>query len=196
MRVTSLLASSITVVALALATPSVATAATPSHAIMKANMEEVTNYRLTESFLRSDFAYALETAKHPCRHTSMRGFALLKEARSQPIDQVAARFDTQPGVHAMLVKHDLTARQAVVGGFAMMMTSLTYMSGDAKAHHVEVTGGPTQHTAAMKANLAFYKAHLPEINAFHQKMGAIAQQIVDENGGKMPACMMRELKQH
>lgn len=161
-------------------------------------MKEVGNYRLTESYLHHGFAYILHNAKHPCQHhASKMGFAIFRNMATEPLDKIIARYDASPGTHAELAKYGLTARQAVVGGLVMMVIGLDRMSDTSGGKRSGMTGsGRGLSTPAMKANKAFYEAHLPEIKAFHHKMGVIAKKVVDDNGGKLPACMMQEFKHH
>lgn len=188
MQRTILSACATTILALAIAAPAPTRAAVPS----QADMAAVANFRLTDSFLKRDLAYVLDTSDDPCRYGLMSSMMKLQTSRAS-LDQVVTAYDAQPGVHAMLAKHGLTAREAILGGFAMLAAGMEAMSESPEGKEMGVT--VSGHSSpAMRANVAFYKAHTPEIQQFHTRLQAAAKQRQEQNGGKMPACMQQQLK--
>jgi hypothetical protein len=161
----------------------------PDTAKMRANFEQVANFRLTDTFLHKNLAYSLDVAKHPCQNSIKAGLSLLRDLQSKPLDQVIARFDTQPGVQARLAKHGLSAHDAVVGGLVMLMVGLDQMASESGG---TVSSGKGVNTPAMKANKAFYKAHLPEIRAAHKKRAAIVHQQMRAKG-REAACIRKNM---
>jgi hypothetical protein len=161
-----------------------ARAAAPS-----AGMAAVANFRLTDSFLKRDIAYVLDTSDDPCRYSLMSALVSMQSNQAS-LDQIVSRYDARPGVHAMLAKHGLTAREAVVGSFALMAANMQALSESPGGKKLGVTTSGTP-TPTMRANVAFYKAHSSELRQFHAKIGRAARANLQKNGGKLPACMRR-----
>lgn len=163
-------------------------APTPSQTVA---MEAVANFRLTDSFLKRDLAYTLDGSRDPCRYAFLPLLGKLQNGHAS-LDQIAAEYDARPGVHAMLAKHGLTAREALVGGLAMLSASISVMTPEARRLGATISQSGPQ-TPTTRANIAFYKAHLPEINAFHARLSAVASQRVRQGGMRLAtkdlACM-------
>jgi hypothetical protein len=195
MRKAFLLTTILIATAAPIAARATTTHATQSKAIEKANMQQVSNFTLTDSEIHNLLAYSLYNAKHQCGHPP--SFFFLNKLGTVPIDRIVADYDASPVTHAALVKNNLTARQAVVGGLAMTIVGLDYMTSTPEGKKRGLTSsGSGENTPALKADMALYKAHLPEVDVFHkQKMAAINQTIAN-NGGKLPACVMKQLKQN
>jgi hypothetical protein len=196
MRITISFASIMITLALALAAPAAGAATPPPNAgKMRASFAQVANFRLTDSFLRNDLAYSLDVARHPCQSSIKAGLMMFRDLQSMPLDQVIARFDANSNVHAMLAKHGLSAHDAVVGGLVMFMVGMEHMSNTPEGKRLGGTvSGKGLDTPAMKTNLAFYKAHWPEIRAIQQKISAIVKRQMDANGHKA-ACLRKNAQQ-
>lgn len=167
---------------LAVAASVPARAAAPSHADQAA----ITNFRLTESFLKRDQAYVLDTRGDPCRYSMMSTFMQLLGGNVS-LDRAASAYDARPGVHELLAKHGLTAREAILGGFAMFITGMKVASGGPDGRKMDMTVSGAS-TPVMRENVEFYKAHLPEIHQFQARMDAAGRELAQRSGGKMPAC--------
>lgn len=196
MRFITSFTTAMTALALAVAaTTASAAPPPPNRTIAMANAQQLANFRLTDGFLRKDLAYSLDQARHPCQHSAKPGFVMLEELGSLPMNQIIARFDAAPGVHADLAKHGLTAHDAVLGGLMMFVVGMDHMSQSPQGKRMGMTSSDhLPDTAAMRANHAFYNAHWPEIQAHTQQMQTIAAQQVKANGGKMPACLKQQLQ--
>lgn len=157
-------------------------------------VQAIGSFRITEAFLQRDQALALDLAKDPCAHGSPTAFLELADKIGKgtlTLDQAISQFAAQPGMAALLARHGLSARDAFVGGYAMMGATMRTMPAPPGA---TVSGGPD--TATSRANVAFLKAHMAELRAFQGKMGAIARERVHANGGKLPACEQSMFNQH
>jgi hypothetical protein len=157
-----------------------------SAAVTPADASAFGNFHLTSSLLKSYEGYALETAKDPCRYGILMALSGLDKHAS--LDQAAAHYDARPGVHAMLKKHGLTARKALLTATALMAASFEVLSESPKGKKLGMTSSGTR-TPAMKDNVAFYKAHQAKIKRFGAKMHAAAKQNLRDNGGKLPECL-------
>ena len=119
-----------------------------------------------------------DIARDPCR---LGMVDLLKHGDTcGSIDQAAAHYDAQPGVHAMLASHDLTAREMVLG----MMTLTGAAMQDLRRQHPQAMAEGGMPVSA--ANMAFYEAHKAQL---HQHMQAVAREQLKAHGGKLPACL-------
>jgi hypothetical protein len=139
-------------------------------------------FTLTDGFLAKYQAAELDIAKDPCR----LGFFKLMghDGSGMTLDQAAAQYDAQPGVHAMLASHGLTARDMLTGMGVLMAAA----AQDMNSRHpgmVEVQGG---HPVS-GANLAFYRSHRQAMQQFNRQLG---QQQLRANGGRLPACLQRQ----
>lgn len=168
-----------------------AAAPPPNAASMRAGMEQVANFRLTDGFLRNNLAYSLDIAQHPCQASIKTGVSMFRELQSIPLDQVVARYGANPQVHSMLARHGMTAHTAVVGGLAMFMAGMKYMSRHAQPGGA--VSGEGFKTPAMQANLAFYQAHWPEIHANAQKIQGIVSEQMHANG-REAACLRNNMQ--
>jgi len=93
-----------------------ATAAGPT----AADVAAIKNFKLTTGFLHKWEAYEAIAAKHPCELSPFLVMNKTKHKKPQSLDEVAAEFDSQPGVHAALKKSGLTARELFLGMSALM----------------------------------------------------------------------------
>lgn len=155
-------------------------AATPAaHAGAAGDMAAVQNFTLSDDYLNRYMAVQQDTAKDPC-HLGMLGL-LKPDAQNKSLDQLAAEYDAQPGVHAMLARHGLTARQAVLGTSVLMAAAMADLQ---KAHPGMVQSSGS--IPVSPANQAFYSSHKSQIQQFTMRIG---QQEMQANGGKLPACL-------
>ncbi|HKR76481.1 MAG TPA: hypothetical protein VJR95_07420 [Rhodanobacter sp.] len=136
-------------------------------------------FTLTDSFLAKYQAAELDIAKDPCR---LGFFKLMgSEGSHLTLEQAAARYDAQPGVHAMLASHGLTAHDMLTGVATLTAAAMQEMK--AKHPGMVQTSGATQ---VSEANMGFYRSHKDAIHQFAMRVG---QQQLRANGGKMPECM-------
>ena len=144
---------------------------------------DVQGFTLSDSFLAKYQAVELDIAKDPCRlgFVKLMGLGGGTNADNLPLAQAAARYDAQPGVHAMLAKHGLTAHD-MLSGVATLTTAAMLDLRQTHPDMVEVNG--QQPVSA--ANMAFYRTHK---NAIHQFAMRVGQEQLRANGGKLPACM-------
>ena len=183
--------------ALAMATPGHAVGAQAgNNAGAMAVGQAISNYRLTEDFVKRAHAMQLDMARNPCEYgnpsSSMRMLGEVSEGRLT-LDQAIAKFGAQPGMQALLAKHGLTARDALIGGLALGKAQSGAMVAHAEAQAAAHGAKPAAasmggKTAAQQANARLLASHWSELQAFNQKMGAISQQRIKANGGKLPAC--------
>lgn len=164
--------------ATALLALSLATAVPASHAASAsaADMAALQHFTLTDDFLGRYLAVQKDIAKDPCR----LGMISLLKGRERSLEQAAAAYDAQPGVHAMLASHGLTARKAIMGMSVLMAAAMQDLSAQ---HPGMVQGGGM---AVSPANMAFYRAHKARIRQFNMQIG---RQELEASGGKLPACM-------
>jgi hypothetical protein len=152
--------------------------ATAARADAAGDAAAVQNFRLSDGFLEKYQAVEADVAKDPCR---LGAFGLLK-SEGKSLDQVAAEYDAQPGVHAMLARHGLTARETLLGMATLMSAAMEDLS---KAHPGMVQKDPDA-PAVNPANMAFYQSHKDGIR---QREMQLAQQMMQANHGKLPACL-------
>lgn len=143
-----------------------------------ADIAAMRSFTLDETFLQHYMDASDDIARDPCR---LGMIDLLKGGDSfTSIDQAAAHYDAQPGVHAMLASHDLTAREMVLG----MMTLTSAAVQDMRKQHPQAMAEGSLPVSS--ANMAFYEAHKAQI---HQHMQSVAREQLKANGGKLPACL-------
>lgn len=159
------------------ATISVACSASPSD-----DAATFQNFTLTDGFLANYQAAEADIIKDPCRLGPMKVMAQANTNHGQmTLDQAAAQYDAQPGVHAMLASHNLTAKEMFLGMSTLMSAAAQDLN---QAHPGMVkTSGAASHVSA--ANMAFYQSHK---QAMHQFNMQLAQQQLRATGGKPPAC--------
>jgi hypothetical protein len=156
-----------------------APAARADSALSPADAAALHSFQLSEDFLQRYMAAGDEIAKDPCR---LGMVDLLKQGdRPGSIDQLASHYDAQPGVHAMLARHGLSAREMVLGMVTLTGAAVEELR---KLHPEAVQGGDGSMVSA--SNLRFYDAHKAQIRQHNQ---AIAYQQLKANGGKLPACL-------
>lgn len=147
--------------------------------VSNADMAAVHDFKLDEAFLRRYMATGDEIAEHPCKLGLM---GLLKgNSDTTSLDQMAAEYDARPGVHAMLARHDLTARQMILG-----VAALTQAAASDMARQHPGLAGDNPAPSVSDANLRFYRAHKATL---HHHMQKLAQRQLKADGGKLPSCM-------
>lgn len=165
---------------LALATGFASPVARAGDAPSATDMAAINSFQLDQDFLDRYMAVQEDAAKDPCNLSML---ALLGDQQPRSLDQVASRYDAQPGVHAMLARHGLTARQALIGMSVLIGAAVQ----DAKETHPEMARYmDSQGASVSPANLAFYRAHKTQIQ---QRQQALGKRELAANGGKLPACL-------
>jgi hypothetical protein len=151
-------------------------AAAAVHADKAQDLAAVQNFRLTDEFLAKYLAVLDDAEKDPCNHLGLLG---ILRGGKQSLDQMVAAYDAQPGVHAMLARHGLTAREEILGALTLLAASMQKEHPDL----VQSSG------AVSPVNLAFYKAHETALAASRQHRMELARQRLKANHGKLPACI-------
>ena len=158
-----------------LASAAVGTAAA-ADAPSAADVAAIRGFTLNDTFLQHYLDANDDIARDPCR---LGMIDLLKHGDTfGSIDQAAAHYDAQPGVHAMLARHGLTAREMVLG---MVTLSSAAVQDVRKQHPQAMAEGGLPVSAS---NMAFYEAHKAQL---HQHMQSVAREQLKANGGKLPA---------
>lgn len=141
------------------------------------------NFTLTDGFLANYQAAETDIAKDPCQLSPMKVMAQANTSNGQmTLDRIAAQYDAQPGVHAMLASHNLTAKEMFLGMSTLMAAAAQDLN---QAHPGMVkTTGVASHVSP--ANMAFYESHR---QAMHQFNMQLAKQQLHANGGKLPSCL-------
>jgi hypothetical protein len=154
-------------------------AITAAHADQAQDMAAFQSFRLDDAFMAKYQAAEADAAKDPC-HLAPLG--LLHGDSNKSLDQVAADYDKQPGVHAMLARHGLTAREDILGAMTLMVAGMETLQ---KQHP-----GMVQMSGTMPpippANLAYFQAHQADLQ---QHAMAIGKAQMAANHGKLPACL-------
>lgn len=158
--------------------------AATAHADAAQDVAAFQNFQLTDAFIAKYQAVETDTAKDVCK---LSPFKVLMQANADKdkiaLDQVAAQYDAQPGVHAMLASHGMTAKDMILGMFTLMSAAAQDLN---RTHPGMVqTTGAAAHVSA--ANMDYYHQHKDALHAFQKQLG---QQELHANGGKLPACMM------
>ncbi|MBP1474268.1 hypothetical protein J7I44_08150 [Frateuria sp. MAH-13] len=176
MRLTHVPSTLLLALATAFAPPVTRAGDTPS----AADIAAINSFQLDQDFLDRYMAVQEDAAKNPC-HLSM--LALLGDEQPRSLDQVASRYDAQPGVHAMFARHGLTGRQALIGMSVLTAAAMQ----DLEQSHPEMTQYVDTHGSRVSAgNLVFYRAHNARI---HQHQQALGKRLLAANGGKLPDCL-------
>ncbi|NII11288.1 hypothetical protein [Oleiagrimonas sp. C23AA] len=162
------------VLAAALAAPA-AFAAPPAQQM--ADLKAVQNFQLNEGFLDKYLAAQDDIAKDPC-NLSMIG-VMSQGGKDMSLDKMVSMYQAQPGVKPMLARHNLTARQMVLGMAALMQAA----AGQMQQEHPEYFKDH-EAPAASAHNIAFLKAHRDEIQQHMQKLAK--EQMAS---GHMPSCL-------
>ena len=147
-----------------------------------ADIAAMQNYTLTEGFLEKWKAIQKDGLKDPC---NLSLISLMKdESAPQSLDKTAAKYDAQPGVHAMLASHDITARDYLLGSTTLLAAGFQQMAIE---HPEMVTKGyiKPQPWKVSAASMSVYRAHKDEIHQFMQTLG---RQALKDNGGNLPSC--------
>jgi hypothetical protein len=144
---------------------------------------DLEGFTLTDGFLAKYQAAEADIAKNPCGLGPMKVMGLANErAGKMTLDQAAAQYDAQPGVHAMLASHGLTAKEMFLGMTTLMAAAAQDLN---QAHPGMVkTSGAAAHVSA--ANMAFFESHKQAIRQYSMRIG---EQQLRANGGRMPSCL-------
>ena len=147
-----------------------------------ADAASLRNFRLTPEFLAKWESFDEAAAQDPCHLLPMPVLAKA-QTKQMSLDQMVAAYDAQPGVHAALAQHGLTAREAMMG----MMTLMAAATQDLMHAHPEMVqkGEISMSMTVSKANMDFYHAHAAEMRQHQMKVG---QEELKRNHGKLPAC--------
>lgn len=147
------------------------------HADPSQDMAALRNFRLTDAFLAKYEAVMDAAAKDPCHLDP----SLVLRGNNKSLEQMAADYDARPGVHAMLARHGITAREVVLGEVTLMLAGFEAMK---EAHPgMAPAGGSTPPVSP--ENLAFYRTHRA---AIHQHAMQLGQEMLRANQGGQPGC--------
>ena len=164
----------------AMAQPSVAVAQVSS-----ADSATLQGFTLDDAFLGKWKAVQTDAAKDPCHLDAMRVLkgGMGHNGQPQSLSQMASAYDAQPGVHAMLASHGLTATEYMAGVITLFSAGVQQLA----AQHPDMVkkGYISSASNVSPANMAYYNAHKDEIHQFSQQL---AQQRLQQSGGKMPTC--------
>jgi hypothetical protein len=120
---------------------------TSTHPLTPADKVVLQHYTLTEEGYQRLMATAKDAAAN---HISMN----VLDATGQSLDQTAENLDARPGVHTLLARHDLTARQFLLGEYSLIGAGMA----------VKYAGHPGIDTARVNpANVALYRRHEAEL---------------------------------
>lgn len=145
-----------------------------------ADVQAMQSFTLDADFLQRYVAVQDESARDICRLGMVN---LFKEGdRIKSLDEAARHYDAQPGVHAMLARHGVSARQMVLG----MATLVSAAAQDLKETHPAAARYITAEGHVSAQNMAFYRAHKAELR---QHMREVGKRQLAANGGKLPACL-------
>jgi hypothetical protein len=149
----------------------------------EADLRAIQNFKLTPAFFTNYQAYEREVVQNPCALDPM--LALQQAGEQSSLEQTAASFDAQPGVHAALQRHNLTAREVLLG----MAVWVGAAAQDLAAQNPDmVKRGEIQLNPDFKISpesLAFYRQHKEE---FRQHQMQLSKEQMQRNGGKLPDC--------
>ena len=108
-----------------------------------------------------------------------------KKSQVHSLADLTARYEAQPGAKALLAESGLTTREYFLGAMALYSAGIQQM---AQEHPEMVEKGYVRLDPALKAspeNMAFYRAHKADLDAFNLQLGTEA---FKRNGGKLPDC--------
>jgi len=147
------------------------------------DVASLTSFQLTDDFIARYEAYEEEAARKPCELSPMMAM-MGDEAGDRTLDQTIAAFDAQPGVHAALQRHGLTARDMILG----MGTLLGAAAQDLAKQRPDMVkkGEITINGTISPANMAVYHRHKDEL---HRHQMQLAREQLKANGGKLPPCL-------
>lgn len=149
----------------------------------EADLRAIQNFKLTPAFLSNYEAYEREVVQNPCALDPM--LALQQAGEQSSLEQTAASFDAKPGVHAALQRHNLTAREVLLG----MAVWVGAAAHELAAQNPDmVKSGELQLNPDFKVspeNVAFYRQHKEE---FRQHQMQLSKEQMRRNGGHLPDC--------
>lgn len=132
---------------------------TAAHAFTQAERDEVLHFTLTEDFLQRYGAASHEV--HAQGHSAQPAQTPKKTpAGGSMIDTLTASVEQSPGEMAILQKHGLTARQAVLGSIVIGSARLQ----DMRSTNPQMAGRMPDSKDVSPANMAFYQMHKEEIH--------------------------------
>lgn len=116
----------------------------------------VRDFRLNDAYLHRWMAIKREarTKQVKLQLFEMRGGAMKPVGSS--LDTMSAHVDAEPGVHAILASHDMSARDFIIGTSVLISSRMALMSG-------------TETSNVNPDNVAYVKAHQQEIDRFVQE---------------------------
>lgn len=119
------------------------------HALTPADRAVVQQYTLTEDSFRK----LLDTAKDA--KTNKVQIRIL-DPNAHSLDETAAHLDASPDVHALLTRHGLTAREFLLGEYALLGAEFAVKYGNQAGFDASM---------ANPSNIALYRKHEAEIDA-------------------------------
>jgi hypothetical protein len=152
---------------------------TAAQALQPKDVSTLQSFQLTDDYLTKYLAAQDDQVKDPC-HLSPT-FQMLSSTK--PLDQLVAEYDAQPGVHAMLARHGLTAREEILGFVVLELAAFEMIH---KEHPDMAQTTANVPMPISPANLAFYNSHKA---AIHQHAIQLGQQALKANHGELPACL-------
>lgn len=142
------------------------------------NIGSFTEYALQHHFTLTDDLLARYEAVHtdvfasPCSALPTPDYQAMKQGKMPTVDDVAARYDAQPVMHAILTRHGLTAKRyllanAVIGaGRTKYGRQLIEKLNPQAAKNID-----SSMTIISPANYSFYVAHRSQLqHAMQQEM--------------------------
>lgn len=167
-----------------------ATVSRPSLADHAADRSAVDNFRFTESLYQHSHAFVLDVDKQAsCSAYRAWQRSVMSFAGGRvSLDQASTMLDGSPTLHALLAKHDLTARDAIIGAVELMRTKFKMMDPAFKRLGAVDDSPVRPESAAQRANDAFMAAHQQEEQQFNA--ATMAAGIAGHHGPMgMIACM-------
>jgi hypothetical protein len=139
-----------------------------AHALTPADQAEITQYKLTDSFVQKFLVISAEGHAHPDASTITDPKDMAKHMSS--LDALTATITQTPAAVAALKRQGLSPREGVVGSIVIMRAAMAdSMLADPKmSKYVDQSKLPSP------ANMAVYRAHKDEI----------MKAMKDDDGGK------------
>ena len=137
------------------------------------------NYRLTMDFVDKWIAVQLDPNTPAC------GLLFYNFPEESSLAEMTKILDARPGVTAALAKHDLTAREALLGSLGILAARLQALEESSPSSADDESDREKNNFKVSAANMAFIRQHG---TAIHQSMAKAGQQLLRANGGKLPKC--------
>ena len=138
------------------------------------------NYRLTMDFADKWIAVNGDPSAPEC------GILLVNFPKGISLAETIRIFDARPGVSAALAKHDLTAREAILGGIGILAARIQALKESSPNAAGDKSDGGEHHIKVSAANMAFIRQHGA---AIRQSMGEARRQLQHAHGDKLPDCL-------